>query len=78
MSRNITDWMINEPIKGNHYKLWKLPSGSVFTISTPTGPSFYRVLKQKGTLTQCLNDGKDTLIDSSIEVNYFSDIEEFC
>lgn len=77
MSRNLNDWMIKEPIKGNHYKLWKLPSGSVFTISTPTGPVPFQVKEQKGTLTKCIGNGKETMIDSSIKVNYFSNVDNF-
>lgn len=70
MSRNLNDWMINEPVKGNRYKLWKLLPGSVFTISTPIGPVPYQVLEQKGTLTKCQSGDKTTSMDSSIEVTY--------
>jgi hypothetical protein len=77
MSRNIKDWMIKEPVKGNHYKLWKLLPGSVFNISTSTGPVPHKVLKQNGALTQCFAEGKDKWMDSSIEVEYFSNIDNF-
>ena len=70
MSRNIKDWMIKEPVKGNRYKLWKLLPGSVFTISTPIGPVPYQVMEQKGTLTKCQSGDKTTSMDSSIEVIY--------
>lgn len=75
MSRNLNDWMIKEPVKGNHYKLWKLLPGSVFTISTETGASAFQVKEQKGALTQCSSDGKMTWMDSSIEVQYLSAVD---
>ena len=62
--------MIKEPVKGNHYKLWKLLPGSVFTISTPIGPVPYQVMEQRGTLTKCQSGDKTTSMDSSIEVIY--------
>jgi len=70
MSRNLNDWMITEPIKGNHYKLWKLLPGSVFAISTPMGPSMFEVISQRGTLTKCKSGDTVTMIDSSNEVIY--------
>lgn len=78
MSRNIKDWTINDPIKGNRYKLWTLRPGSVFTISTSTGTIPFQILKQKGTLTQCLSQNKNTWMDSSVEVSYLSGIDEIC
>jgi len=70
MSRNIKDWTIKEPVKGNHYKLWRLLPGSVFTISTPTGTDTLLVNKQKGSLTHCqiFDGGEFTAIDSSVIV----------
>ena len=70
MSRNLNDWTIKEPIKGNHYKLWRLPSGSVFTISTPSGTDTLLVNKQRGSLTHCqiFDGGEFTAIDSSVIV----------
>lgn len=69
MSRYIKDWTINEPVKGNHYKLWNLLPGSVFTISTPSRTETLLVNKQKGSLTHCqYKDGKMTALDSSIIV----------
>ena len=69
MSRNIKDWTIKEPVKGNRYELWKLFPGSVFTISTPTGITTMMVEKQKGDTTICeYRDGSFTSLDSSILV----------
>lgn len=70
MSRYFKDWTIKEPIKGNHYKLWRLLPGSVFTISTPTGTDTLLVNKQKGSLTYCqiFDGGEFTAIDSSVIV----------
>lgn len=69
MSRNIKDWMIKEPVKGNQYELWKLFPGSVFTISTPTGITTLMVEKQEGGSTLCeFRDGSFTSLDSSITV----------
>jgi hypothetical protein len=76
MSRNLNDWMIKSPIKGNRYKLWKLFPGSVFTVSTPIGPVPFQVLEQKGTLTKCLSGDKTTSMDSSVEVTYTETIHE--
>ena len=76
MSRNIKDWMIKEPVKGNHYKLWNLFPGSVFTISTPSGVTALLVNKQRGSLTHCQifdedtykSGGEMTALDSSLIV----------
>jgi len=70
MSRNIKDWMIKEPVKGNQYKLWRLLPGSVFTISTPTGTDTLLVNKQRGSLTHCqiFDGGEFTAMDSSVIV----------
>ena len=70
MSRNIKDWMIKEPVKGNQYELWRLLPGSVFTISTPRGTDTILVNKQNGSLTHCqiFDEGEFTALDSSITV----------
>lgn len=72
MSRNLNDWMAKEPVKGNRYKLWKLFPGSVFTISTPLGPTPLKVMEQKGTLTKCDKGDGTTFLDSSVEVVYIA------
>ena len=67
MSRNIKDWMIKEPVKGNQYKLWNLFPGSMFTIPTQSGTTTLLVNQQRGNLTYCqYENGNRTAFDSSI------------
>lgn len=68
-TRNIKDWMTKEPVQGNHYKLWNLSPGSVFTISNTKTHSSLRVIEQRGRFTYCqTNDGNQTALDSSLIV----------
>lgn len=69
-TRNIKDWMIKEPVKGNQYKLWRLLPGSVFTISTNDRYNTFLVNKQRGSLTYCqiFDGGEFTAMDSSVIV----------
>ena len=69
-TRNIKDWMIKEPVKGNQYKLWRLLPGSVFTISTNGRYNTFLVNKQRGSLTHCqiFDGGEFTAMDSSVIV----------